>query len=52
MGLNHENTGGQKSRDTLPVWQIWIRGIRIISLDPDLDPYKKMAGSGIRIRIK
>ena len=32
------------------VWRIRIRGIRIISLDPD--PYKKMAGSGIRIRIK
>ena len=33
-----------------PVLRIRIRGIRIISLDPD--PYKKMAGSGIRIRIK
>ena len=30
--------------------RIQIRGIRIISLYPD--PYKKMAGSGIRIRIR
>ena len=30
--------------------RIRIRGIRIISLDPD--PYQKMAGSGIWIRIK
>ena len=29
---------------------IRIRGTRIVSLDPD--PYEKMAGSGIRIRIK
>ena len=37
-----------------PVWRIRIRirGIRIISLDLDPDPYKKMAESGIRIRIK
>ena len=33
-----------------PVLRIRIRGIRMISLDPD--PFKKMAGSGIRIRIK
>ena len=32
------------------VLRIRIRGIRIISLDPD--PYQKMAGSGIQIRIK
>ena len=34
----------------VPVWRIRIRGISVISLDPD--PYKKMAGSGIRIRIQ
>ena len=34
------------------VLRIRIRGIRIMSLDPDSDPYKKMAASGIRIRIK
>ena len=33
-----------------PVCRNRIRGIRIISLDPD--SYKKMARSGIRIRIK
>ena len=32
--------------------RIRIRGIRIISLDRDLDPYQKMAGSGIQIRIR
>ena len=37
-----------KKRSTA-VWQIRIRGIRILSLEPD--PYKKMAGSGILIRI-
>ena len=34
----------------VPVLRIRIRGLRIISLDTD--PYQKMAGSGIRIRIK
>ena len=30
------------------IFLLRIRGIRIISLDPD--PYNKLAGSGIRIR--
>ena len=42
--------GSFYSRCPGPVWRIRIRGIRIISLDPD--PYQKLAGSGIRIRIR
>ena len=47
-------TKGQQDRQGhyLAVLRIRIRGIRIFSLDPDPDPYKKMAGFGIRIRIK
>ena len=37
-------------RTSEAVWRIQICGIHIISLDPD--PYQKMAGSRIRIRIK
>ena len=42
--------GELRMRHGSAVWRIRIRGIRIISLDPDL--YKKMAGSGIIEKIK
>ena len=35
---------------TVAVWRIRIRGICIISLDPDPDLYKIMAGSGMRMK--
>ena len=38
------------SEQSVPALRIRIRGIRKISLDPD--PYEKLDGSGIRIRIK
>ena len=41
---------GSWSEDWKAVLRIRIRGIRINSLDPD--PYKKLAGSGIRIQLE
>ena len=45
-----QQCGGSGSVDSVSFPWIRIRGFRIISLYPD--PYQKLAGSGIRIRIQ